>query len=103
MPRGACLRLRITTTRARSAAVGLTQRNVSGISALGPFFERDWTTASLDGARGASLSSAGAPDVTLVCAGVAGMSAAGVAPACATGAGAGTALVTVTFSTAVVL
>src|SRR6185312_15749852 len=103
MPRGACLRLRITTTRARSAAVGLTQRSVSGISALGPFLERGWTMASFEGALGASLSCAGAPGVALIGAGVAGMSAAGVAPACGTGTGAGTALVTVTFSTAVVL
>ena len=69
MPRGACLRLRITTTRARSAAVGLTQRSVSGISAFGPFFERGWTTASFEGALGASLSCAGAPGATLIGAG----------------------------------
>ena len=81
----------------------MTQRSVSGISAFGPFFERGWTTASFEGARGASLSCTGAAGVTLIGAAERRDVSGGRAAACGTGAGAGTALATVTVSTAVVL
>ena len=87
------MRLSTTTTRARSAATGLTQRSVTWTFAAG-IFERGRTRLSLVGAPGASLSEITVPAIEGP--GEAGAFATGV-----TTTGGGSALATVTVSLAV--